>query len=118
MSKVFVVMAIAFAVILAAVMGLRMSDDAISVVVGVFCGAAAGIPMSLLLLAVLGRRQNPNEEMYSRGMGAHSRTYPPVVVIQGGLPLSGSFVSPHYPGPTPLVQAAPRRFRVVGEGED
>lgn len=102
---------LAFAVGLGAVVGYRMSSEAMAVVVGVVCGVLASIPMSLLILIVT-RRMNPQhyeEQHYER-----RREYPPIVVVNPGRvqqlpPLS----SPPSPYPTRLP--ATREFKVIGE---
>jgi hypothetical protein len=117
-SRTLGIMSIAFAVVLAAFIGLRMSSEAVAVVVGVVCGAAAGIPMSLLILSVSKHRDHSAEDVYSSPIATQQKGYPPVVVIQGGVP-TGQMLMPPYAGAAPvLMQAAPRRFRIVGEGEE
>jgi hypothetical protein len=114
MRLVAVIVLLAFAVTLAVVVGTRLSADALAVVVGVACGVAAGIPVSMLILATLNRRA---EASLSRGATPgmpQSTSYPPVVVIQGGTPGPSGLVPPYYPS---AVEAAPRRFRIVGEEE-
>jgi len=101
---------LAFAVGLGAVVGYRMSAEAMAVVMGVVCGVLASIPMSLLIL-ILTRRMNHQhyEERYE-----HRREYPPVVVVNPGgvqqLPPLSSLPSPY---PTRLP--ATREFKVIGE---
>ena len=71
---------LAFAVGLGAVVGYRMSSEAMAVVVGVVCGVLASIPMSLLILIVTRRMDRRYyEERYE-----HQREYPPVVVVSPG----------------------------------
>jgi len=120
MRQTIVVIALGFAVTLAAVVGIRMSTEAMAVVVGVVCGVAAAIPMSLLLLAASLRRQSSPDEAACGSQGARHPAYPPVVVIQGGQPVSswsnGSFPAPlQVPFGDTSWQAAPRQFRIVGE---
>lgn len=57
-----------------------MSTEAITILVGVVCGIAAGIPTSVLLLVVLTRRERVQEE---KARQDHPGACPPVVVIQG-----------------------------------
>jgi hypothetical protein len=114
MRLVAVIVLLAFVVALAVVVGTRLSADALAVVVGVACGVVAGIPMSVLILAALNRRADAS---LSRGTTAgmpQPTSYPPVVVIQGGAPAPNNLVPPYYPS---SVEAAPRRFRIVGEEE-
>lgn len=118
MRQTIVLILLGFAVTLAAVVGMRIGTEAMAVVVGVVCGVAAAIPMSLLLLAASQRRQGSPDQ----SAGSHQSVYPPVVVIQGGQPMS-SWPASSGPGPQQaafsdtLWNGAPRQFRVVGEDE-
>jgi hypothetical protein len=121
MKRLVTVVAVAFAVGLAVVIGNRMSADAMAVVVGVVCGVMASVPTSLLLVWALGRRGQGNwsgtDTGVRNGMGAN---FPPVVVVNPG---------PGYGAPTyglppassldqgPPVPGGPRTFKVVGEEE-
>ncbi len=102
--------------------GARMSGEAIAVIVGVVCGAAAGIPVSLLILAATRRpRHYDTHDPYGPDT-ARAGSYPPVVVIQGGAqaPSWPSVYGNNQMQP-PLFGAsedlAPRHFRVVGADE-
>jgi hypothetical protein len=114
MRLIAVIVLLAFVVTLAVVIGTRLSADALAVVVGVACGVVAGIPMSVLILAAFGRRSNASLSRGATPGTPQSASYPPVVVIQGGQPAASSPLPPYYPS---SVDAAPRRFRIVGEEE-
>jgi hypothetical protein len=119
MRKVGVLLLLAFAVTLAIVVGDRMSTDAMAVVVGVVCGVAAGIPMSLLLMLALRRRDRDAEGPLRAQMDArYAAPAPPVVVIQGGIPATSNVPPPYYPMHTAVAEPTQRRFRVVGEDEE
>ena len=115
MKRAATIVAAAFAVGLAVVIGNRMSADAMAVVVGVVCGVLASVPTSLLLLWALGRRQGEGADGQARnGMGG---PYPPVVVVNPG---SSGYGGPGYGPPTPRLEpppGEPRSFRVVGDEE-
>lgn len=115
MGRAVTAILIAFAVVLAVIVGFRMSAEAMAVVVGVVCGVAAAIPMSVLILLIMNRRNSQETELYA---GGRHGAYPPVVVIQGGQvqpqnpPLLGGGVG------TPMEQeVAARTFRVLGHEE-
>jgi len=103
---------LAFAVSLGAVVGYRMSSEAMAVVVGVVCGVLASIPMSLLILIVSRRMDRQHyEERYE-----HRREYPPVVVVNpGGVQQLPPLSSPPSPYPTQLPVT--REFKVIGEDQ-
>ena len=101
---------LAFAVSLGAVVGYRMSSEAMAVVVGVVCRVLASIPMSLLILVVSRRmdRQNYEERYEPR------RDYPPVVVVNpGGVQQLPPLSLPTSPAPLPTM----REFKIIGEDE-
>jgi hypothetical protein len=107
-----------FAITLAVVVGKQMSTDAMAVVVGVACGVAAGIPTSVLLLVALTRRERRRAEDAERQMRQAERSFPPVIVIQGGAPqaLPPGPQTGYWPSSTPW-QPDRREFHVVG-GDD
>ena len=86
MRRILWAFVLTFAVSLAAALGLRVSSEATGVIIGVFAGAFAGIPVSLILLAALRRRDGPTESQGSLAARGHEygAAYPPVLIIQGG----------------------------------
>ena len=118
------VVALAFAVTMAVIVGNRLSDQALAVLAGSVCGVAAAIPTSLLILAIARWRDRPKEEPMpfhpiAPGYPPYPQQYsgyPPVIVIappQGQLPQWGS------PYPSPFGPPVEREFTVVGgEGTD
>ncbi len=105
---------IAFVITLAAMIGQRLSDQAVAVLAGAVCGVGASIPTSLLIVWVTRRRQE------ARSLPPQQNTYPPVVVIQSpphtgqaALPQGGYM--PPYMQPMPPT---PREFTVVGEEDE
>lgn len=98
MGKAIGVALIVGAVVLAAMVGQRMSTDAMAVVVGVVFGVAASIPTSLLVVAATRARRDegyrPREEL---------RPPPQVIVVQ-----------PQPLPPAPQLQA-PLELRRWGE---
>jgi len=106
MKNVLILAIAAFAVTLAIVVGNRMSAEAFAVVVGIVCGVAASIPMSVLILILTNRlgRREPVE-------GERS----PVIIIS-----PAEAKSQYLPRPMPsshVVDTTPRRFEVIG-GEE
>ena len=105
-----VTLAAGFSVALAVVVGMRMSAEAMAVVIGVVCGVGSSIPMSALIL-LLTRRPQPR--MRSEEPAFQPR--PPVVVVTP----PAAQPQAHWPGYAPVYPAAampaPREFRVIGE---
>jgi hypothetical protein len=107
MKKLAVAVVVAFAVTLAVIAGIRMSSEAVAVMMGMACGVVAGIPTSLLIAAVTNRRGGTREHVRMAG------EYPPVVVIQPG---QGSPTYAPHPYTLPSVPSyGPRQFHVVGD---
>jgi len=116
LRNIAVGLGLGFAITLAVVVGKQMSAEAMAVVVGVVCGVAAGIPTSVLLLVVFGRRDRIR--MDEMGRQTRQQNYPPVVVVQGGVPqgLPPGPQAGYWPSPAPGPMDS-RQFHVVG-GED
>jgi hypothetical protein len=112
----------------------RMSEQAINVVVGLMCGVAASIPVSVGLLIALTRKRDAPvdseeesdypEPVYPYPSRSPRQPYPPVIVItpqQNQLP--GPYAGLLPPGtfpPTYSLNEPPmtRDFRVIGEDDD
>lgn len=109
--------ALIFVGVLAVVVGSRLSDQALAVLVGAVCGLSMAIPVCLLAVAVVAFRFRD-----SLGAGRARNVAPSVVVVP---PVSQPSWGPGYgyplqlPGaPDGLFPSAPRRrsFTVVGDG--
>jgi len=106
---------IVFCVTLAVVIGNRMSTEAMAVVIGVVCGVAASIPVSLLILLATHAGRG-SDQVASQGHAS----YPPVVVIQGGQPLQlGQGQAPYAPFlpavTNPQGSGQQREFTIIGD---
>jgi hypothetical protein len=122
MRRILILLVLAFVVTSTAIVGARMSAQAMAVVVGVVCGASAGIPVSLLILAATRRRNRYDETGYVPYARHDTRSgaYPPVVVIQGGSQPPGwsamygpSQLQPPFYGTA--ADSMSRKFHVVGD---
>jgi len=115
-KRIAALVAVAFAVTLAVVVGTRLSSDAIAVLVGVVAGVAASIPTALLLIVVTGRRtEEDDEETYYQD---RRRDSPPVIVVAPG---SAPQALPQYMGNFQAQLAPPadrRHFRVMGYDDE
>jgi hypothetical protein len=80
MKRFALVVGSAFAIALAIVVGLRISPDAMAVIIGIICGVLASIPTSVVLVWVLRQRDRQLEAQYGATRMGH---YPPVVVVNG-----------------------------------
>jgi hypothetical protein len=93
---------------LAAVIGNRLSEQALAVLAGAVCGVGAAIPTSLLIVAVSRRRRYEAQERPPSYQGQ----VPPVIVVSphGGPQQAGAWNGL----PPSLVAPAKRQFTVVG----
>jgi hypothetical protein len=118
LKQVGLVLALAFSIALAIVVGKQMDTEAMAVVVGIVCGVAAGIPTSILLWVMISRREQHRVDDTVRRERQGQGPYPPVVVIQGagqsGLP-SGPPAG-YWPSAPPSAHMD-RQFQIVG-GDD
>jgi len=116
---------IAFAVTLAIVVGNRLSNEAMAVVVGVVCGISATIPISVGLLIAASRHWGQSEGPREIGYDYEARRYaaqPPVVVISPPQVAQSPYTYPYYPNrtfslPAPMNDAPlnAHQFKIVGE---
>jgi hypothetical protein len=106
---------VAFSAALAVVVGLRLDQAALTLIVGVACGVMASIPTGLLVVYVLRRRDGGSErraarEYYDRGL----RQAPPVVVVS---PPAAPQLPQSIGWPVGQMSAVPsqRQFAVIGQ---
>ncbi len=108
--------ALVFAVTMAIMIGNRLSNEAMAVLVGALCGISATLPVSLALLVAINKnwgRPQPHREEYEP-----RPPQPPVFVIappqappwQPNYPLDQVYLPPNAPTP-----GAPREFKIVGD---
>ncbi|MFQ5613822.1 MAG: hypothetical protein ACE5H9_17010 [Anaerolineae bacterium] len=117
MKRLIYLVGIAFGVSMAAIIGTRMSSDAMAIVVGIVFGVTASIPTSLLIAYILRQRDASQRDMngspgYRNGLGGH---YPPVVVVTP--PSNGSHpYAPSMPAlPVPTSISGSRSFKIIGQ---
>jgi hypothetical protein len=112
--------ALAFAVTLALIVGNRLSDEALGVLAGAVCGVGAAIPTSLIVVAVSQRRSESRDSSASsrtvQPPMSQQRAYPPVIVVspQGGRQWPNNWNNL----PPSLATPMERNFTVVGEAYD
>ena len=111
---------IMFASVLAYVVGVRLSESAMAVVVGVVFGVAASVPTSLILALILRRADSGRESARTSEVQqptiivAPPAGYYPQTQSWAGTPSGHMYLPPLYDEPEAQGRS-PRRFRVVGE---
>jgi hypothetical protein len=104
--------AIAFGVALAVIIGVRLEQAALAALVGVACGVGASIPTSLLIVAVLRRRDSQDQKRSQHA--AQRAPQPPVVVVAP--PATPQLPQPaSWPGAYVPDTSAGRQFSIIGE---
>jgi hypothetical protein len=125
MRNGIVIIGICFAVTLALVVGNRLSNEAMAVVVGALCGISASIPVSVGLVIAASRNWGRDEHRDEPSTRPHLDPYPyrqpqpPVIVISP----PAQNISPYqYPGspyyiPPSTDDAAynGREFKIIGD---
>jgi hypothetical protein len=119
LKKWFGVGVVLFLVTLAVVIGLRMSAEAMAVVIGVIFGVAASIPTSLLIVAVLWRRERQSVNGGARRVRQDALPPSVVIVSPGNTGAVSPYRQPAYlPQPESYWGQPQRQFRVVGEPDE
>lgn len=101
--------------IMTAVIGFRLSTDALSIIVGAVLGMAAILP-TIVLVAFLLKK---NQESLT-GHPQPMQQQPPVVVVSGGMMPPQYFQQQQPPSQAPQAmlppprQSAPRQFHLMG----
>ena len=120
MKLVLVLAVVAFAISLGIVVGNRMSNEAMAVIIGVVAGALAGFPMSLMLYLIFRRASEQHEgKSRQRGQGPSPGQYPPVVIVNPGgqNPYTMPGQMPYFPAPPP-GSGSERQWRIVGDEDE
>jgi hypothetical protein len=121
MKKVVLPLMLAFGVTLAAIIGERMSTDAMAVVIGVAVGVAASVPTSLLLVALLRRERVGAWRGEPQAVQPQQLHSPNVIVLNPADLLGQRRDQPYVPLPPPEMNGGDggmRRLRIIGSDED
>ena len=118
------IIGIVFAATLAYVVGNRLSNEAMAVVVGALCGISASVPISIALFIAASRnwgradvsaREELSEPTAPRG---YSAPQPPMIIFAP----PQQFQSPNpfasnqfYLPPNAPIEGAPREFKIIGD---
>ena len=130
MNKAVLLGALAFAITMAVLIGQRLSDQAMAVIVGSVVGVAASVPMAgiILWLTLRQREAAHPPQVYARPEYTHRDETPRMIVIQPqpayGAP-AGQYQPPYQSQPAMPQIAAPtmnymrpmRDFKIVGQEE-
>ncbi len=121
MNKFFALGAVAFGVTLAVLIGERLSDQAMAVIVGSVIGVAASVPMTALVLWLSLRQGIVRHNANAMRSEYAPREEPRTIVIQPQAYPPAHWVPPVQPNYLPMSPAiAPytrpmREFKIVGQ---
>ena len=131
MKNQLIIVGVAFAVALAYIIGSRLSNEALAVVVGAVCGISASIPVSIALVIASnnqwGKQDAPRDANAGCDYGAQ-RFVPqqPMVIFAPPQAMPGPYGAPSPYGfpygqsqyllpPSAPTMGAPREFKIIGE---
>ncbi|MDE3090812.1 MAG: hypothetical protein KGJ80_15660 [Chloroflexota bacterium] len=121
MRNGLVLAGIAFAVALAVLVGNRLSNEAMAVVVGAVCGISASVPVSLALVIAASRNWGRGETPREVGSDSAARHYAPppqILVVSPPQPYPSPYgfsQSQYYLPPGAPAEGAPRDFKIIGD---
>ncbi len=123
-NGVFVI-GIVFAATLAYVVGNRLSNEAVAVVVGAVCGISASLPVSIALFIAASRNwgrtvapTSARDELREYTPRGYTSPQPPVVVISPPQPMQSPYPFPMnqlYLPPQAPIPGTPRDFKIIGD---
>lgn len=117
MKKIIVPVMLGFGVVLAVIIGQRMSSDAMAVVIGVAVGVAASVPTSLLLVALLRRQRVDDRHWQAPEYNQRQLPQPPVIVVNPGQWMTQGQQPMPMP-PAQMMDGGQRQISVVGDDGD
>lgn len=113
MKRYFLIFSVIIILALVVMVAIRLSSDALAVVIGMGLGILASVPTSFLLFYTLNRQpsqggtSSPNQQN-----GLSQGQHPPVVIVNGGQqPQISASAPPAYQMQVP----SQRKFTIVGE---
>jgi len=115
MKKIIAIAAIVMAGVMTAIVGFRLSTDALSIIIGALLGMVAVLPTIALVAYLLKKNQEAMAQHPQQGF-----QQPPVVVVSGGM-MPPQYFQPQQPSaqnapalPPPPSQSIPRKFHLMG----
>lgn len=113
---------VAFVIALAAIVGSRLSNEALAVIVGALCGISASIPITLGLVIAIsqnwGRSEPPREIGYDYGAHRFAPQPPVIVVAPPQMPMQapyGTAPNSYYLPTSTSHPISPREFKIIGD---
>ena len=108
-KRIVAVFSTLFVITLAIIFGLRVSADALGVIIGVILGIMASVPTTLLLVFILARQHKAERPPYGLPQ------QPPVIIVNGPDKPAGYTSPPALP--IPYQTNGHRRWTVIGDEE-
>ncbi len=125
MYKLVALAVLAFSITLALLIGQRLSDQALAVIVGAVIGVTASVPMTALVLwlSLRPREITRQSTSYARSEYAPREEAPRMIVIQPQPYVAAPYPQTHQaaylnpPGPMATYTRPTREFKIVGQEE-
>lgn len=122
MRNGILIVSLGFAITLAILVGNRLSNEAMSVLVGALCGISATLPVSLALFIAANRNWGRSEiERETPNPRPYAQPYPPqpqvIVLAPSQMPNQAYGLPSQFYLPPPGADAASntREFKIIGE---
>jgi hypothetical protein len=113
MKRYFIGLSLLCALMLILLVGYKLDEQAIAVIIGMGLGILASIPTSLVVAFVLLQKERQVNKEAGQNKSAFTQQ-PPVVVVTGGNQPSSS-PPQTYPFSYPVTPPGNRTFTIVGE---
>lgn len=130
MNRLAALAVLAFSITMALLIGQRLSDQAMAVIVGAIIGVVASVPMTavVLWLTLRPREMMRTSASYPRSEPAPREEAPRMVIIQPQPYVAPQYAAPQYPqtnqaayltppGPMAPYTRPTREFKIVGQEE-
>lgn len=103
---------IAFAAALAAIIGSRLSEQAVTLLMGAACGAGLTAPLAIVIGATIGAQRTARDRQPAQPPAPIVVMTPPQLAAQPAPMQTWANVNPYTPG---LIAPAPRQYTILGE---
>ncbi|MEM7030328.1 MAG: hypothetical protein AAF629_12230 [Chloroflexota bacterium] len=114
MKKYGIIFGLVIVLTMLAIIGFKLSNDALAVMLGVGLGILASVPTTILLYYLLTKQNDPQSNLHPHPSrpGLHQQ-HPPVVIVNGGNQPGLQTGTP--PAQYQMEVPNARQFTIVGE---
>jgi len=109
MKRGLVVISLAVGITFTIILGIRISTDALAVIVGVALGILASVPTTVIVMFIITRQQSRLQRFTTQA------SQPPPVIVVNAADRNQPYLPPALPASTPA--SGPRKWTVIGDEE-